>query len=295
MIEISHMNRPLRSHNILFLAVALTVAGIASPAGAQDAADYFRDNCTSCHTIGGGRLTGPDLKNVVQRKDRAWLVQFLQSPQTMLDKGDAYALKLQEEARGVVMPLIPGMSPGRAELLLSLIDAESKLPKSQFAGLEISDRPFTQHDIALGTAIFAGERRLAKGGPPCISCHTLKGAGVFGGGRLGPDLSKVYERLSGRKNLGAWLFAPATPTMQPVFRKHAMTAEEILPLIAVFENAARAGGEDDRAGLVGFSIISFFGSVLMLAVLGAIWRNRLRAVRRPMVETNARRILRGRA
>ena len=51
MIEISHMNRPLRSHNILFLAVALTVAGIASPAGAQDAADYFRDNCTSCHTI----------------------------------------------------------------------------------------------------------------------------------------------------------------------------------------------------------------------------------------------------
>jgi hypothetical protein len=83
--------------------------------------------------------------------------------------------------------------------------------------------------------------------------------------------------------------------MQPVFRKHAMTAEEILPLIAVFENAARAGGEDDRAGLVGFSIISFFGSVLMLAVLGAIWRNRLRAVRRPMVETNARRILRGRA
>jgi cytochrome c2 len=95
MIEISHMNRPLRSHNILFLAVALTVAGIASPAGAQDAADYFRDNCTSCHTIGGGRLTGPDLKNVVQRKDRAWLVQFLQSPQTMLDKGDSYALKLQ--------------------------------------------------------------------------------------------------------------------------------------------------------------------------------------------------------
>ena len=80
---------------------------------------------------------------MAQRKERAWLVQFLQSPQSMLDKGDAYALKLQEEARGVVMPVVPGMSPGRAELLLTMIEAESKLPKSQFAGLEISDRPFT--------------------------------------------------------------------------------------------------------------------------------------------------------
>jgi hypothetical protein len=74
-----------------------------------------------------------------------------------------------------------------------------------------------------------------------------------------------------------------------------MKAEEILPLIALFENAARAGGEDDRAGLIGFSTIGFFGSVVALAVLGAIWKNRLRAVRGPIVETSARRVLGGRA
>lgn len=44
-------------------------------AAAQDAADFFRQNCVSCHTIGGGRLTGPDLKDVLTRKDRAWLTQ----------------------------------------------------------------------------------------------------------------------------------------------------------------------------------------------------------------------------
>jgi cytochrome c2 len=289
------MNNATGTCRIGLSVFVLFAAAGAVPAAAQDAADYFRDNCISCHTIGGGRLTGPDLKNVMQRKDRAWLVQFLQSPQSVIDKGDPYALKLQEEAKGVVMPVVPGMSPGRAELLLTMIEAESKLPKSQFAGLEISDRPFTGHDIALGNQIFRGERRLANGGPPCISCHTIKGAGAFGGGRLGPDLSKVYERLQGRKNLGAWLFAPATPTMQPVFRKHVMKAEEILPLIALFESSARAGGEDDRAGIIGFSTIGFFGSVLALAVLGAIWKNRLRAVRRPIVETSAQRVLGGRA
>src|SRR6516225_867522 len=134
-------------------------------ASAQEAADFFRQNCISCHTVGGGRLTGPDLKNVTQRKEREWLVDFLQSPQAMIDKGDAYALKLQQEARGVVMPNINGMSKDRAQALLSMLDAESKLAKSQFAGMQISDRPFTSYDIAQGRAIFLGERALLNGGP----------------------------------------------------------------------------------------------------------------------------------
>jgi mono/diheme cytochrome c family protein len=71
---------------------------------------FFRQNCTSCHTIGGGRLTGPDLKNVTQRKERTWLVQFLQDPKAMIGSGDSYALKLQQEVRGALMPTINGMT-----------------------------------------------------------------------------------------------------------------------------------------------------------------------------------------
>jgi cytochrome c551/c552 len=80
----------------------------SSPAWAQTskAVGFFRQNCASCHTIGGGRLTGPDLENVTQREERAWLVQFLQNPKAMIGSGDPYALKLQQEARGVMMPMI---------------------------------------------------------------------------------------------------------------------------------------------------------------------------------------------
>jgi mono/diheme cytochrome c family protein len=53
----------------------------------QDAAEFFRQNCTTCHTIGGGRLTGPDLKGVLQRKPRAWLLDFIMDPQAVLDRG----------------------------------------------------------------------------------------------------------------------------------------------------------------------------------------------------------------
>ncbi|MDE3167633.1 MAG: cytochrome c [Acidobacteriota bacterium] len=263
---------------------------------AQEAVDFFRQNCTSCHTIGGGRLTGPDLKNVTQQKDRAWLVQFLQSPQAMMDKGDPYALKLKQEARDVVMPTINGMTPARAELLLSMIEAESKLPKSQFVGLQISDRPFTARDVEIGRELFMGRRRLANGGPPCITCHTFNGSDGFGGGRLGPDLSKAYERLGGRKAMGAWLFAPATPTMSLTFQTTPFKAdEEILPLLALFENTARAGGEDDRTGTAGFFAAGFVVAVLCLGLFAAIWHARFRAVRNPLVESSARKVLGGRS
>jgi hypothetical protein len=63
--------------------------------------------------------------------------------------------------------------------------------------------------------MFTGERSLLNAGPPSISCHTLKATGALGGGRLGPDLTRVYERLQGRKNMAAWLFAPAIPRMIP--------------------------------------------------------------------------------
>jgi mono/diheme cytochrome c family protein len=205
-----------------YLLILAGLLAIAPPLCAKDAADFFRQNCVSCHTVGGGRLTGPDLKNVTQRKDRAWLVEYLQNPQAMMDKGDPYALKLKEEARGVIMPTITGMTPARAIALLDMLDAESRLKKSQFAGMQMSDAPFTPEDIAQGLRIFFGDRRLANGGPPCISCHTVRNLGGLGGGRLGPDLTRVYERLQGRKNMGAWLFAPATPTMNSVFKTHAI-------------------------------------------------------------------------
>jgi mono/diheme cytochrome c family protein len=275
-----------------FMRIVWFFAGLLlmAPRGhAQEAAEFFQQNCVSCHTVGGGRLTGPDLKNVTQRKEREWLVEFLQNPQAMMDKGDPYALKLQQEARGVVMPTPGGMSKDRAQAILAMLDAESKLPKSQFAGMQISDRPFTPYDILQGKAMFTGDRGFVNSGPACISCHTLKGAGALGGGRLGPDLTRAYERLQGRKSFAAWLFAPPTPTMTSVFKRHALKPEEILPLVAVFEDAARQGGQDDSAARLNFFLLGLAGSALALVLMDLLWKRRFRNVRRMLVE-NARRV-----
>jgi cytochrome c2 len=274
--------------SLLLLVAAAVIASAPSIGSAQQPADFFRQNCMSCHTIGGGRITGPDLKDVTQRKDRAWLEKFVQNPKAAIDAGDPYALQLQQEARGVLMPTVPGINRDVARALIDFIEAESKLPRSQFAGATISDRPLTATDLAVGRQLFLGTRPLANGGPACSSCHTLGTLTGLGGGRLGPDLTRVYERLGGRKAVGMWLSAPATPTMQAVFRKSAILPDEILPLLAVMEDAGKQGREADQSSLLKFFFIGFGGMVVGLAILGRLWRGRFRAVRSPLVHRDDR-------
>jgi mono/diheme cytochrome c family protein len=60
--------------------------------------------CAACHTVGKGKLIGPDLKGVNDRHDEAWLISFVKSSQTMIKNGDPAAVKLFEENNKIPMP-----------------------------------------------------------------------------------------------------------------------------------------------------------------------------------------------
>lgn len=255
----------------------------ARPVHAQDRVADFKTNCVSCHTIGGGRLVGPDLKSVTERKDREWLARFISDPIGVIDSGDAYAIQLRDEARGALMTKVPGMTIERANNLLDLIETESLLEKSQFVGLQLSDRPFTALDVAQGRELFVGLQRLVKRGAPCVSCHSVNDLGLLAGKKLGPDLNEVYERLNGRKGLATWLSAPATPTMQAVFSNHPLDSEEILSLVAFLADKAEAPPESGQAATLIFVLLGLTGTVVALALFDVAWRKRFRAVRRPLV------------
>lgn len=265
-------------------ALLLPLVFQAAPLPAQESANYFRQYCMSCHTIGGGRLTGPDLKHVTERLENEWLVRFILNPREMIQGGDPYARQIYEESRRVMMPTAPGITEERALALLILIEAESSLEESQFKGLEISDRPFTERDVAAGRAHFTGQADLASGGAACIACHTVRGLEGLGGGRLGPDLTRAYERLGGRANMGAWLFAPATPTMAPLFQEHPLSPEEILTFLAFFEDSARKGGDDDTVALLNFFLLALGAMIVLLVIFDVVWKGRYRSVRAALVQ-----------
>jgi mono/diheme cytochrome c family protein len=72
-------------------------------AQADDPAQLFQI-CAACHTIGKGKLIGPDLYNVTQRHDREWLLRFIKNSTAVIQSGDPYAVKLFEEYNKVPMP-----------------------------------------------------------------------------------------------------------------------------------------------------------------------------------------------
>ena len=275
---------------LLFSALlgALPQVAAAQDAPSEETIAFFRQNCMSCHTIGGGRLTGPDLKGAAERADAAWLAEFILDPKGVIDSGDPYAAELLRESRGVYMSAIPGMDRALADKLVRLIVAESAKESSEFAGLQISDRPLTAEDVALGRDLFRGAAAYENGAPSCISCHSLAGIGGLGGGRLGPDLTDVYDRLEGRKALSAWLGAPPSLVMQPVFKDHALEGEEVLALVAYLKSVAESPAEEESASTLQFVLSGFGGALFLLVLFDFLWRKRYRASRRPMLRNSRR-------
>ena len=83
---------------------ALTIALIflVTAVQAQDGEQLFKQ-CKACHTIGQGKLLGPDLIDISKKRDAAWLKSFIKSSQTMIKNGDPQAIAIFEEFNKIPM------------------------------------------------------------------------------------------------------------------------------------------------------------------------------------------------
>ncbi len=93
---------------------------------------FLTAGCTSCHTVGKGKIIGPDLAGIAQRRSADWLRRWLADPPGMIAT-DPDARKLFEEHL-VPMPS-PGLTKGDIE---HLIDFLKTLPPAAPAGQKTS-------------------------------------------------------------------------------------------------------------------------------------------------------------
>ena len=98
-------------HICLGLALALPQAAEASVAISEGEA-IFSQKCTACHTIGKGKLVGPDLAGVTTRREQGWLTRQIKEPDRMIAENDPIVMDLLKESNNV--PMVP----------LGLTDAE---------------------------------------------------------------------------------------------------------------------------------------------------------------------------
>jgi mono/diheme cytochrome c family protein len=99
----------------------------------------FRKACASCHSIGGGDVVGPDLKDIAARRNPDWLRRFLLAPDRMREQRDPLTVALAQKYKGVVMPNL-GLKANDIADLLAYIDGQSRSPDADISAGKAAPR-----------------------------------------------------------------------------------------------------------------------------------------------------------
>jgi mono/diheme cytochrome c family protein len=96
----SHLTRWCKVSLILCLTYIfwgfLQVVNVQA-ATVEEGKALFEQSCVSCHSLDGSKTSyGPDLQDVIQRRDRDWLVQWIANPDQVISSGDKIATELVE-------------------------------------------------------------------------------------------------------------------------------------------------------------------------------------------------------
>ncbi len=116
----------------LFLFFILFLTSVSSYLGQTAEAEKNFTQCKACHTIGGGRLVGPDLKGIPDKYPEAWLIKFIQNSQAMVKSGDKEAVKIFNEYNKIPMPS-HNFTDAQVKDILLYIKMGGKLPAGAVA------------------------------------------------------------------------------------------------------------------------------------------------------------------
>ncbi len=185
------------------------------PAG-DPAAKGFMTKCAGCHTVGKGKLTGPDLKDVA-----GW------APADLLPK-----IKLMEKKTG---PLQDEEISALAKFLKDPKITDRITAQEAQMALE-AEAKYEKGNEKKGADLFYGQTSLVNGGLACASCHRLQDRG----GNFGPNLSSVFEKM-GATALTSACEKAQFREMDAVYREHPIGHQEAIHLAKFLEVKAVKG------------------------------------------------------
>lgn len=201
----------------------------ASQSDFQKNASVFSQKCTKCHTIGKGDRVGPDLKGLLDRRDREWSIKFIMKPSQFLDS-DPVAVDMLKKYNGVRMDDL-NLSRDQAQGVVAYIEAVSQGPVQESEVVEatleeekLSDRVevpdegtgLAVHWFALALVILVG------GGTLAARISRTAGAIV-----LVVGLCTLYSSLGGRQAHSLVGNQQGYSPEQPIAFSHAVHAGKL--------------------------------------------------------------------
>jgi len=246
----------------------------------EDGKVIFEGQCISCHTIGGGRLVGPDLNGVGDRRESDWILRFIVEPDQVIAEGDADATALLAEYNNLAMPNL-NLTSTQAEAVLAYITSQSGAGQAQAQPVALPPG-----NARRGWSLFLGENGLENGGVACVACHTVGRVNAYGGGSLGPDLTHVYDRY-GEAGLASSLGGLPFPTMQGVYRDHPLSPQEQADLLAFFSWSDAQGTEiPANQFATSFWMWGLAGAAALFLVMALFWTRQRRSISETLRSTS---------
>jgi len=259
----------------VLLAFFLT---LSMPSIAQDGESIFKSTCAACHTTTARKLIGPGLANIHDKRTNEWFTEFVKSSQTVINSGDAEAIKIFEEYNKVIMP---DQLLSDVEITAVFEYIKSKSPaKTDAVAVETVEEvvaPFepSQEDILTGLDLFSGKKRFENGGPSCNSCHHVKNDELATGGQLAVELTDVYERL-GKAGVEGMITGLPFPQMKSSYQDHKITENETVQLTAFLKEASEQRYYQRPYSMYNKAFIFFgvVGAFVLMGVFPLFWYNR---------------------
>jgi cytochrome c551/c552 len=142
--------------SILSTVILLSISVTSSYS--QDGATLYKNTCGACHTVGKGKLVGPDLIDVNTKHSQEWLLSWVKSSQTMVKKGDKEAVAVFNENFMIPMP-DQAIPEGDIKAILNFIVETSALAKTPKV-----DPPPVQSGTSVTSASAAEQSKAASTG-----------------------------------------------------------------------------------------------------------------------------------
>lgn len=280
MTKLLKLNK-LRQHQLYFLMLSITL--IPTSLFSQGSGEkIFMSVCRACHTIGQGRLVGPDLVNIQDSAKQDWLIKWIKSSQTMVKSGDKAAIKIFEEYK---IPM-PDNTLSDAQIIEVLNYIKSKSPQTENTkaakspAFKIQNNNGFNFDEAgkaefnTGWDYFTGRKRFENGGPACMSCHNVVRDNLISGGLLAVDLTTAFSRLK-VSGVNSIISSPPFPIMKTAFEDKPLTENERYYLLAFLKHsdfvAKSLQPENHNVRFLSTGIV---GVIFLFGIFGLVWFNR---------------------
>jgi len=257
-------------NNKILIFLALGFFGLKT-IKAQNGEELFKKNCSPCHTVGAGKLVGPDLQGITQKKDKEWLLKFTKSSTKLINSGDPDAVSIFNEFNRLPMP-DQNLSDLEIDEIMKYIAGFSGNIVQNISGTEFIDSA-TKMNIDNGYLLFTGKKRLSNKGVSCVTCHNISDKKVLYGGKLARDLSLSYINLKAA-GIKAILDNPPFPAMTACYKNTPITEKEKFDLTAYIKSVS-SGKQNAKSGMAGSSFL-MFGLLVFLVlntILALFWNN----------------------